>query len=406
MICPALEFFQEVEELMRRIEQLQGLRLMKFEEVYGRTYRGELSQLEAAEILGMSERTFRRWRDRFQAEGAEGLYDRRLGRVSARRAGVDEVATLLDLFDTKYENFTASHFWEKLVEKHDFKRSYNWVRLTLQAHNKIKPAPRRGVHRRKRPRRPMIGMMLHQDGSTHQWVPGQWWDLIATLDDATSEIYAASFVAEEGTMSSLGALTEVIAAKGLFCSLYVDRGSHYWHTPEAGGKVDKDNPTQVGRALAQLGIELIAAYSPEARGRSERMFGTLQNRLPQELALAGITEMAAANRFLKEVFLPAHNARFARPAEDTGSAFVAFAGDLAEILCVQADRVVGNDNTVRYKRLSLQIPADRHRHHYVKAKVVVHEYPDGTLAVFHGPRCLARYTADGTPIESSESQAA
>ncbi len=160
---------------MRRIEQLQGLRLMKFEEVYGRTYRGELSQLEAAEILGMSERTFRRWRDRFQAEGAEGLYDRRLGRVSARRAGVDEVAALLDLFDTKYRKFTARHFWEKLVCEHDFKRSYNWVRLTLQAHGKIKPAPRRGVHRRKRPRRPMIAKLVHQDGSTHQWVAGQLW---------------------------------------------------------------------------------------------------------------------------------------------------------------------------------------------------------------------------------------
>jgi hypothetical protein len=379
---------------------------MKFDEVYGRTYRGELSQLEAAEILGISERTFRRWRDRFQVDGAEGLYDRRLGRVSARRAGVDEVAALLDLFDTRYENFNASHFWEKLVGAHDFKRSYNWVRVTLQAHGRIKPAPRRGVHRRKRPRRPMAGMMLHQDGSTHQWVPGQRWDLIVTLDDATSEIYAASFVDQEGTMSSLGSLAEVIGAKGLFCSLYVDRGSHYWHTSEAGGKVDKDNPTQVGRALQQLGIELIAAYSPEARGRSERMFGTLQNRLPQELALAGITDMAAANRFLKEVYLPAHNARFARPAEDTASAFVPFAGNLTEILCVQQDRVVGNDNTVRYNTLSLQIPADRHRHHYVKARVVVHEYPDGTLAVFHGPRCLARYKADGTLIETDESQAA
>ena len=236
----------------------------------------------------------------------------------------------------------------------------------------------------------MVGMMLHQDGSTHQWVPGQYWDLIVTMDDATSEIYSAFFVAEEGTMSSFVALLEVGSAMGLFCSLYADRASHYWHTPEAGGKVDKDNPTQVGRALQQLGIELIPAYSPEARGRSERMFGTLQKRLPQELELAGITDMAAANRFLKEDFLPAHNARFARPAEDTGSAFVPFAGNLADILCVQEDRVVGNDNTVRYKNLSLQIPAGRHRHHYVKAKVSVHEYPDGDLAVFHGQRCLAR----------------
>ena len=391
---------------MRRTERLQGLRLMKFEDVYGRAYRGELSQVEAAEILGMSERSFRRYRDRFEAEGSEGLYDRRLGRASLRRAGVDEVMAMLTLFDTRYWDFTAKHFWEKLVSEHDFKRSYNWVRLSLQAHGRTHSAPRRGAHRRKRPRRPLAGMMLHQDGSTHHWAGDQSWDLIVTMDDATSDIYSAFFVAEEGTMSTFRGLGEVIAAKGLFCSLYADRGSHYWHTPEAGGKVDRDNPTQVGRALAQLGIELIPAYSPEARGRSERMFGTLQKRLPQELRLAGITTMAAANRFLEEVYLPAHNARFARPAEAVGAAFVSFTGNLEDILCVQEERVVGNDNTVRYHGRTLQIPADRHRHHYVKARVRVHEYPDRALAVFHGPRCLARYREDGTPIESSERRAA
>ena len=391
---------------MRRTERLQGLRLMKFEDVYGRTYRGELSQVEAAEILGMSERSFRRYRDRFEAEGSEGLYDRRLGRASLRRAGVDEVMAMLTLFDTRYWDFTAKHFWEKLVSEHDFKRSYNWVRLSLQAHGRTRSAPRRGAHRRKRPRRPLAGMMLHQDGSTHHWAGDQSWDLIVTMDDATSDIYSAFFMAEEGTMSTFRGLGEVIAAKGLFCSLYADRGSHYWHTPEAGGKVDRDNPTQVGRALARLGIELIPAYSPEARGRSERMFGTLQKRLPQEFRLAGITTMAAANRFLEEVYLPAHNARFARPAEAVGAAFVPFAGDLEDILCVQEERVVGNDNTVRYHGRTLQIPADRHRHHYVKARVRVHEYPDRALAVFHGPRCLARYREDGTPIESSERRAA
>ena len=391
---------------MRRTERLQGLRLMKFEDVYGRAYRGELSQVEAAEILGMSERSFRRYRDRFEAEGSEGLYDRRLGRASLRRAGVDEVMAMLTLFDTRYWDFTAKHFWEKLVSEHDFKRSYNWVRLSLQAHGRTRSAPRRGAHRRKRPRRPLAGMMLHQDGSTHHWAGDQSWDLIVTMDDATSDIYSAFFVAEEGTMSTFRGLGEVIAAKGLFCSLYADRGSHYWHTPEAGGKVDRDNPTQVGRALAQLGIELIPAYSPEARGRSERMFGTLQKRLPQEFRLAGITTMAAANRFLEEVYLPAHNARFARPAEAVGAAFVPFTGDLEDILCVQEERVVGNDNTVRYHGRTLQIPADRHRHHYVKARVRVHEYPDRALAVFHGPRCLARYREDGTPIESSERRAA
>jgi hypothetical protein len=366
---------------------------MKFEEVYGRSYRGELSQQEAAEVLGISERTFRRWRDRYEVAGADGLYDRRLGRASARRAGVDEVMAVLELFDTRYWDFTAKHFWEKLVADHGFQRS-------------VRPAPRRGAHRRKRPRRPMAGMMLHQDGSSHEWVAGEIWDLVVTLDDATSDVYSGFFVEEEGTMSTFRAVGEVIAAKGLFCSLYADRAAHYWHTPEAGGKVDKDNPTQVGRALAQLGIELIAAYSPEARGRSERMFGTLQKRLPQELRLAGITNMEEANRFLKEVFWPAHNARFARPAEAPGSAFVAFAGNLQDILSIQEERVVANDNTLRYKNRTLQIPADRHRHHYVKARVRVHEYPDGTLAVFHGPRCLARFDADGQTIETDDGRQA
>ena len=357
---------------MRRTEQVQGLRLMKFEEVYGRTHRGGLSQAEAAEVLGVSERD-----------------------LPARAAPVDEVARVLELFDTRYWDLTAKHFHEKLVADHGFKRSYNWLRLSLQAHGRRRAAPMRGAHRRKRPRRALPGMMLHQDGSSHEWVPGRWWDLIVTMDDATSDIYSAFFVAEEGTMSSFQGVSEAIRAKGLFCSLYADRASHYWNTPEAGGKVDKDTPTQVGRALAQLGIELIPAYSPEARGRSERMFGTLQKRLPQELRLAGITDMAGANRFLKEVFLPQHNARFATPAEDQGTAFVPFTGALNDILCIHEERTVSNDNTVRYKRLALQIPAGRHRRHYVKARVRVHEYPDGTMAVFHGPRCLARYHADG-----------
>ncbi|MGZ9112144.1 MAG: ISNCY family transposase [Rhodoplanes sp.] len=379
---------------------------MKFEEVYGRLRCGVLSQAEAAEVLGMSERNFRRWQVRYEADGAEGLYDRRLGRVSARRAPVDEVMTVLELFDSRYWDFGVKHLHETLVAEHGFRRSYNWLRITLQAHGRIRPAPRRGAHRRKRPRRPLPGMMLHQDGSRHEWIAGQTWDLIVTMDDATSEIYSAFFVAEEGTMSTFRGLHAVIAERGLFCSLYADRGSHYWHTPAAGGKVDKGNPTQVGRALARLGIELIPAYSPEARGRSERMFDTLQKRLPQELRLAGIATIEAANRFLEDVYLPRHNARFARAAEEAGSAFVPFAGNLDDVLCVQEERQVGNDNTVRYKNRTLQIAADRHRHHYVKATVRVHEYPDGRLAVFHGPRRLAVFAADGTPVDASSRHAA
>jgi transposase len=391
---------------MRRTEVFQGIRRMRFEDVYGRTARRELSQAEASLILGVSERTFRRWRDRFEAEGAEGLYDRRLGKASARRVPVDTAMEALELFDTRYWDFTAKHFHEKLVDEHGFTRSYNWTRLMLQSHGRVKKAPRRGAHRRKRPRRALPGMMLHQDGSTHAWTPGQWWDLIVTMDDATSEIYSAIFVAQEGTMSTFTALAEVIEAKGLFCSLYADRGGHYWRTPQAGGKVDKDNPTQVGRALQQLGIELIAAYSPEARGRSERMFGTLQKRLPAELRLAGVTDMDAANRFLKETFVPGHNARFGVSAQDAGSAFTPIAGGLEDILCVHEQRVVGNDNTVRYKNRVLQIPEDRHRHHYVKARVRVHEYPDGRLAVFHGPRRLATYGAQPNQPKETEKQAA
>jgi transposase len=382
---------------MKPTELLQGLRVMKFVELNDRVKRRSLTQGQAAEILGVSERTFRRWRDRQEEEGAEGLYDKRLGKVSGRRIAVDLVMKALELFETRYYDFTAKHFWEKLVRDHGFKVSYNWTRLLLQARGCKQKAKSKGTHRRKRPRRALPGMMIHQDGSSHEWVAGAFWDLIVTMDDATSEIYSAFFVEEEGTMSSFRGICDVIAVKGLFSSFYSDRGSHYWVTPKAGGKVDRDNLTQVGRALKQLMIEHIAAYSPEARGRSERMFGTLQNRLPQELRLAGIRTMEEANRFLVQTYLPEHNRRFSFKPEGEGSAFVAYAGNLDDVLCAHEERIVGHDNTVRYKRHVLQIPPDRHRHHYVKAKVMVHEYPDGRMAIFHGPRRLAAFSPDGQP---------
>jgi hypothetical protein len=242
-------------------------------------------------------------------------------------------------------------------------------------------------------------MMLHQDGSRHEWVVQALWDLIVTMDDATNEHYSMFFVEEEGTASSFRGVSELIERHGLFASFYSDRGSHYWSTPEAGGKVDKTRPTQFGRAMAQLGIEMIAAYSPEARGRSERAFRTHQDRLPRELAAAGITDMEQANRYLREAYQPAFNAEFAHPSREPGTAFVPFIGtNLSEILCEHFERTVGNDNCVRFEGRGLQIPADRHRCHYVKAKVRVHRYPDQSLAVFHGPRCLARYAPEGTPV--------
>ena len=240
-------------------------------------------------------------------------------------------------------------------------------------------------------------MMLHQDGSRHAWVAGlPALDLVVTMDDATSEIYSAFLVAEEGTASSFRALADVFGAHGLPSSLYTDRGSHYFHTPKAGQKVDKDRPTQVGRALEQLGVEHIAAYSPQARGRSERAFETLQDRLTKELALAAITTIEAANRFITDVYLPAHNGLFAVRPEQEGTAFVAIPGvDLAEILCVQEERQVGHDNTVVFHRLRLQIPESPLRPHYVRATVKVRHYHDGSHAIFHGPRCIGRYDNKG-----------
>jgi transposase len=394
---------------MRRTEVLQGLRRMRFEDVWGRWQGRQLSQAEAAEILGMSERTFRRWRERYDGEGAAGLLDRRLGKASARRVPADEVERVLTLYRERYGGFTVRHFHDKLCRHHDFTLSYTWTKLRLHEAGLIKKAPRRSAHRKKRPRRPLAGMLLHQDGSPHRWLPAldQQLDLIVTLDDATSAIYSAFLVEEEGTQSSFRALAEVIAAHGLPCALYTDRGSHYFHTPKAGEKVARDQPTQVGRALAQLGIEHIAAYSPEARGRSERAFGTLQDRLPKELQLAGITTAEGANRFLREVYLPEHNARFAVAAEQAGSAFVGDPGGIhRDILCVHEERTVGNDNCVRYRGLSLQIPPSPLRPHFVRVRVRVHDYPDGTLAIFHGPRCLARYRSDGRPLEGAEVLAA
>ena len=382
---------------MRRTEQRQGLRMLKLRDVMSRWEAGSLSQLDAAELLGMSERTFRRWSRRFEEEGEDGLLDRRLGRRSGRAVPDDEAEEVERLYRERYAGFTAKHFHEHLVRHHGFRWGYTWTKTYLQARGLLAKAPRRGAHRRKRPRRPMVGMMLHQDASRHAWLEGHGpLDLVVTLDDATSEIYSAFLVEEEGTVSSFLGLIETIAAKGLFCSLYTDRGSHYFHTPEAGGKVAPGAVTQVGRALGQLGIEHIAAYSPEARGRSERAFRTLQDRLPKELALAGVTEVEAANAFIREVYLPAHNARFAVEPAGENSAFTPIPGvDLDEILCVEEERQVGNDNCVSYRTLKLQIPESPMRPHFVRARVKVHVYPDGSHALFHGPRCIGRYDQKG-----------
>jgi transposase len=371
--------------------------MLKLRDVLSRWESSHLSQLEAAEVLGMSERTFRRWVRRFEEEGDDGLADRRLGRRSGRAVPDDAAAEVERLYRERYGGFTAKHFHEYLVRDHGFRWGYTWTKTYLQNRGLLAKAPRRGAHRRKRPRRPMTGMMLHQDASLHVWLGGcAPLDLVVTLDDATSTICSAILVEEEGTVSSFLGLAETIAAKGLPCSLYSDRGSHYFHTPEAGGKVAKGVLTQVGRALAQLGIEHIPAYSPEARGRSERVFRTLQDRLVKDLKLAGIVDdVEAANRFIRDVYLPAHNARFAVQPAEVASAFVPVAKEQwQDVLCIQEERTVAHDNTVAWKSQRLQIPPHPARAHFVRAKVRVHEYPDGRLAIFHGPRCLVRWCQD------------
>jgi transposase len=372
--------------------------MQKFRDVLSRWEAGALSMMEAAEVLGMSERQFRRYRDRFEEDGEGGLRDRRLGTPSPKRVPAAEVSRVLALYGELYRGWNVKHFHEHLVRDHGFCWGYTWVKTQLHTAGLVDRAKRRGAHRRKRERKPCAGMMLHQDGSRAEWLAGEApLDLIVTMDDATSTTYSMFLVEEEGTASTFRALLEVFTAKGLPSTLYTDRGSHYFYTPKADGPVDQSRLTQVGRALKHLGIEHIPAYSPEARGRSERMFGTLQDRLIKELAKAGITEIAAANAFIRDVYLPAHNARFAKPAALPESAFVmADAALLVETLCVQEQRVVARDNTVSFGRLKLQLPESPLRPHFVKARVRVHHYPDGVLAVFHGPRCLARYDAAGT----------
>ena len=379
---------------------------MRFEEAYEGWNAGRLTQAAAGQMLGMCERSFRRYLSRYEADGLDGLIDRRLDLVSNRRAPVDEVMALTERYRSRHSGWNVKHFhgWYR---RSGGARSYTWVKKHLQQAKLVPKAEKRGAHRKRRERSALPGMMIHQDGSTHEWVAGHKWDLIVTMDDATSKHYSMFFVEEEGTASSFAGVQEVIAARGLFSSFYSDRGSHYWLTPNAGGKVDREQLTQFGRAMKQLRIDMIAAYSPEARGRSERAFGTHQGRLPQELALAGITHMAQANQYLAKVYRPAFNAEFAQPAMEQGSAFVPWiGGSLEDILCEQYERTVSSDNCVRFEGMILQIPADRHRCHYVKARVRVNRYASGAIALFHGPRGLAYFTPEGKPITEDLQQAA
>ena len=375
-------------------------RAMKVQEVILRAMAKRMTWWQAAEVIGISDRQMRRWRRRWEKFGYDGLLDRRRGRPSSRRVPLELAERVLALYREEYFDFNVRHFHEKLREKQGIALSYTWVKLALQGAGLVKKSGRRGVHRRRRPRRPLPGMLLHLDGSSHAWLgDGRRYDLLVVLDDATSEIYYAQLVEQESTRTVLAALRAVVEKKGLFCALYSDRASHFFETPKAGAKIDPQRPTQVGRALQQLGMRMIPAYSPQARGRSERNFGTWQGRLPQELRLRGITTVEEANRFLRQEYVAEFNRRFAVRAAQSGSAFLPLAGqDLERIFALQHERVVNRDNTVEIAHRVLQIEKTPWRNTLAGCQVIVYEHRDGTLSVGYGPHLVGRFDAEGIPL--------
>ncbi len=380
-------------------------RAMKVQEVILRALAKKITWWQAAEIIGISDRQMRRWRERYEEFGFRGLFDRRRGEPSPKRVAMTVVERVLQLYREKYFDLNVRHFHEKLEAEHGIELSYSWVKGVLQGAGLIARGRKRGVHRQRRERRPLPGMLLHIDGSQHRWFQDdRWYDLLVMLDDATSEIYYAQLVEEESTLSVMAALKEVIERKGLFCALYSDRGSHFWLTPKAGEAVDPHRLTQVGRALRELGIRMIPAYSPQARGRSERNFGTWQGRLPQELRLAGCTTLDQANRFLREHYTAEFNGRFQVPAAEQGNAFVPCRRrNLRQVFSLQFERTVNRDNTVSFQNRKLQIEPVRWRGTLAGCNVIAHQHLDGTLSLSYGPHCLGRYDDTGLPLPGKPS---
>jgi transposase len=376
-------------------------RMMKIQEVILKAMAGKLKWWEAAEIIGVSDRTMRRWRERYEEHGYSGLWDHRKRSPSPKRIGVEVLEQVLRLYREQYFDFNVQHFHEKLAEEHGIKQSYTWVKKVLQEAGLVERRKKRGSHRKRRPRRPLPGMMLHIDASEHAWFQDERkYELIVILDDATSEIYYAQLVEAETTRSMLRALREVVKTRGVFCSLYSDRAAHFFVTPKAGEKVDKTRLTQVGRALREVGIRMIPAYSPQARGRSERNFGTWQGRLPQELRTRGITELEKANEFLRQ-YVKEFNARFRVAAAQKGSAFVALRRkDVDDIFSVQQERVVNQDNTVHLDNRVFQIEKARWRNTLAGITVEVHEHLDGSVTMHYGPHRIAAFAPGQVPPQA------
>ncbi len=387
---------------MRHYSETAVERAMKVQEVILRAVAKKITWIQAAEILGVSPRHMRRWKEKYEQFGFHALFDGRRGKTSPRRVPSAVLDEVLRLYREQYFDLNISHFHEKLTRVHGFCVSYTWTKGVLQGAGLVKRQPRRGGHRKRRIRRPLTGMLLHIDASQHQWFCDErWYDLIVILDDATSEIYYAQLVEEESTRTVLRALRQVVEEQGLFCSLYSDRASHFWLTPKAGEPVDRQALTQVGRAMRELGIQMIPAYSPQARGRSERSFRTWQGRLPQELRLSAITTLAEANRYLRERYTAEFNARFAVAAQEEGTAFVpCVRSDLDRVFSLQHERVVARDNTVSFARLSLQIERQRWRGTLAGCRVTVYEHLEGRLSLGFGAHEVGCYSSDGTPLKT------
>ena len=379
-------------------------RAMKVQEVILRAIGKRITWWQAAEVLGISDRQMRRWKRRYELHGYDGLYDRRRGKPSPRRVPLATVEQVLTLYREKYFDLNVRHFHEKLREEHGIRLSYTWVKLALQGAGLVAKRRQRGTHRKRRERRPLPGMLLHLDGSRHRWFSDdRWYDLLVVMDDATSAIYYAQLVEQEATRTVLAALRQVVEQRGVFCALYSDRASHFFLTPKAGESVDRDRLTQVGRALRELGIQMIPAYSPQARGRSERNFGTWQGRLPQELRLAGIHTVEQANRFLRQQYVAEFNRRFAMPAAQRGSAFLHCPRrNLDRVFAIQQERVVNRDNTVQVENRLLQIDKIPWRATLAGCHVIVYEHLDGTLSIGYGPQLVGRYTAAGSPLQTPQ----
>jgi hypothetical protein len=384
-------------------------RAMQIKDVLLRAMNKEYSWLRAAEILGITPRGLRRLRARMERFGYQGLVDMRCGRPSPRLTPVSEVERILALYRERYSGFNVRHFWQTVRRQHGVKLSYTLVKQMLQGAGLVKKGRVRGRHRMRRERKACFGEMLHLDGSTHRWLalcPDERQTLIQVTDDATSRLLYAQLWPSESCQAVMSALREVIGRHGIPISLYTDRASWAFETPRAGAKVDKAHLTQVGRALARLGVEHIPSYSPQARGRSERLNGTLQGRVVNELRCAGIRELETANRYLRERYLPAHNEVFSRPPADAESAFVgAGQADLDEIFVIEEVRTVAKDNTLTFEAVRMQLAPQPGRRTCAGGHVTVRRYLDGSHAVWRGAQLLGRFDADGRRVSGATATA-